>query len=79
MSEPTSIPSLNFVIEALPAAEGTLVAAQQPELAVFASALMVTLQLVESELATRGFDLQSTLKAADAAAYAALVAKFPHG
>ncbi len=73
----TSIPSLNFVIDALPAAEGMLVAANQPELAVFATALMVTLQAVQSELATRGFDLAATLKAADAAAYAALVAKFP--
>jgi hypothetical protein len=76
MSDPTSIPSLNFVIEALPAAEGMLVAANQPELAVFATALMVTLELVQSELATRGFDLAGTLKAADAAAYAALAAKF---
>jgi hypothetical protein len=75
----TSIPSINFAIDALGAAEGMLVAAQQPELAVFASALMATLQAVQSELATRGFDLAATLKAADAAAYAALVAKFPKG
>lgn len=79
MSDPTGIPSLNFVIASLPAAEGMLVAADLPELAVFVAALDATLKLVAAEIQSRAFDPQAAIAAADAAALATLRARFPRG
>ena len=73
----TGIPSLDFVIEALPAAEGMLDAAGQPELAEFIAAMVATLQVAQAAYAAKQFDLPDALKAADAAALAALAIKFP--
>ena len=72
----TGIPSLDFVIASLPAAEGMLVAAGQPELAIFAVALQTALKLVEDELTTRGFNLDDAIKSADAAFVASMALKF---
>lgn len=73
-----SIPSLDFVEQALPAAEGMLVAANLPELAAFVASLDATLRLAEAEYKSRSFDPQAAIAAADAAALATLRARFPH-
>ena len=76
MSGPTGIPSIDFIIEAVPAAEGMLVAADEPALAALLEAVKDLATMVAKELTSRGFDAASAIKAADAAAEDALALKF---
>jgi hypothetical protein len=75
----TGIPSIDFVIDALPAAEGMLDSAGQPELAALIAALGATLKAASDAYEAKGFNLATALSAADAAAMAELLLKFPKG
>ena len=73
----TGFPSVDFVIDQLPFAEGMLNAMGQPELALYLTALTAAAKVVEAEMVSRQFDAKSAIAAADAAAEAALRARFP--
>ena len=73
----TGNPSVDFVLDALPAAEAMLDTLGQPQLATVIAALGATLKAASDAYEAKGFNLATALSAADAAAMATLLLKFP--